>query len=800
MITLRSLSRVPAFTLAAVLTLAVATAVIVTTFSLVNGILLRELPYPDSDRLVLVKSVYGAGDDVAAALSPPDFGDRRNARSFSAVALWKPQGVSITEGEPERLEAVRVTEPFFDLAGVPQPQLRSGSDQVFISDRLWRRRFGSRTNVVGSTLRIDDRPFAIAGVLPRSFAFPNREIDLWLPFELTAADLADANRGNEYVYMLARLRNGVSLAQAQAEMNVISAWARQRVPEREQFLRDSKWRVELRSLREDTVGRFQSALFLLFGAAALVLLLAVANVSGLFLARTIGRARELAVRAALGAGQMRIAGALAAEVAVVTLMGGAIGIALAAASLPFVVRTGLPRANELRIDAPVVAFALVVLVFIAAAITMLIALLTARTDSVVLRERSTTAAGARLRAGLVTMQVAIAVTLVASGVLLSQSYQRLRGVETGFDPANVLTFRVTLPPGAYDTAEKRRAFFESLQSNLRSAPAVVDASAISQLPLSRDNWTISFTVEGLTPAPGEVPPGANVRFVLPGYIDTMKIPLLRGRRLDTRDRGDTPKVVLIDETAARRWWPGQDAVGKRITFSTSAETTVWREVVGVVGAVRHDALSAPPEPHLYLPLLQSASQSEAVFVVRGTGDLTDTVRSIVRGIDPAQPVYGFRTMQQTLDDASAEQPVRPLLNTVVAAPSQRRWRALLVAIFASIGVLLASVGLYALLAYIVASRTREVGVRIALGATQTQVVRFVVRWSLRVTLVGIAVGLAGAVAMIRSMRALLFGVDPLAPAAYVLVAAAFLVVAMIASVVPAMRAARIDPAIALKQE
>ncbi len=783
-ITLRSLARVPAFTLAGVLTLAVATAVIVTTFSLVYGILLRELPYPHADRLVLVKSVYGAGDDPAAALSPPDFGDRRNARSFEAAALWQPAGVNITEGVPERVEAARVTGQFFELVGIARPQLRSGSAQVFISDRLWRRRFGARTDVAGKTLRIDDKPVVIAGVLPRAFAFPDREIDLWLPLELTAADLSDDNRGNEYMDMLARLRDGVSLEQAQAEMNVISAWARERVPERKQFLLDSKWRVELRSLREDTVGRFQSALFVLFGAAALVLLLAVANVSGLFLARTIGRARELSVRAALGAGRMRIAGALAAEVVLVTIMGGMLGLGLAAFALPFAARTGLPRTNELGIDAGVVAFALFALIAFAAAIKLLIGLMSTRTDSLTLRERSTTVAGARLRAVLVTLQVAIAVTLVASGVFLSQSYRRLRGVEAGFDPSNVLTFRVTLPGTVYDTADERRAFFDRLQTRLKSAPGVTGVSAISQLPLSKDNWTTSFGIEGLTAAPGEAPPGANIRLVLPGYAETMKIPLLRGRSLDARDRGATPKVVVIDETAAQRWWPGQDPVGKRITFSGPKDVPLWREIVGVVGAVRHDSLSASPEPHVYLPLLQSASQAEAVFVVRGTGDLTASVRSIVKSIDPAQPVYGVRTMQQTMDDASA----------------QPRLRAQLVAIFASIGVLLASVGLYALLAYVVASRTREVGVRMALGATQGQVVRFVVRWSLRVTLTGIAVGVAGALVMTRSMRALLFGIDPFSPVPYVLVAAAFIGVAMIASVVPAVRAARIDPAIALKQE
>jgi predicted permease len=782
--TLRSLTRVPAFTIATVLTIAVATAVIVTTFSLVYGIVLRDLPYPSADRLVMVKSVYGAGDDPAASISAPDFNDRRNARSFSAAALWSRVGANITEGQPERVEAARVTEQFFELVGLPRPRLRNGTDQVFISDRLWRRRFGADQDIVGTTLRIDNQPITIAGVLPATFAFPDREINLWLPLQLTPADLANANRGNEYLYMLARLRDGVSIAEAQAEMNGISAWARQQMPERRQFLQDSQWRIELDSLREDIVGRYRSALFLLFGAAALVLLLAATNVGGLFLARTVGRSRELAVRAALGAGSMRIARALAAEVALITFTGGAIGVAVAVFALPLIARTGLPRTNELRVDATIVAFTLFVLLAIAAAIATLIGALAARTDALVLRERSTTAAGARLRAILVAGQVAIAVMLVASGALLSQSYSRLRSVQAGFDPTDVLTFRVTLPQSVYDTPAKQRSFFERVQSELRHAPGVVDVSAVSELPLSTDNWTMSFTAEGRTTPPGQEPPGANIRRILPRYAETMKIPLLRGRAFDERDRDNAPKVVLIDETAARRWWPRQDPIGKRVTFSAAdAETIVWREIVGVVGAVRHDALSAPPEPHLYLPMLQSSS-SQVVFVVRGSGDLARSARSVVRSIDPMQPLHAMQTMQRTLDSASA----------------QPRLRAVLVAIFASIGVLLATIGLYALLAYIVASRTREVGVRMALGATEAQVVRFVIRWSLRVTAAGIAVGVIGALVMSRSMRALLFGVDPLAPSTYLLVAVGFMALAVTASIVPAFRAARIDPAIALKQE
>ncbi|HKR64681.1 MAG TPA: FtsX-like permease family protein, partial [Thermoanaerobaculia bacterium] len=446
-------------------------------------------------------------------------------------------------------------------------------------------------------------------------------------------------------------------------------------------------------------------------------------------------------------------------------------------------RTGLPRAAEVRIEATVVAFTLGIVALIAAGVSTLVVVWSARADTLALRDRTATAGSARARGLLVAAQVAIAVTLVASGALLLQSYRRLRAVETGFDPDGVLAFRVALPRTTYDTSAKQRAFFEQLQAKLSTTPGVTSVSAVSELPFGVEAWTMTFDVAGRTiPAGGETP-SANTRLVLPGYTETMRIPLLRGRTLTARDSGDPPRAVVIDITAARRWWPNEDPIGKRITFSGNVPEPIWREVVGIVGAVRHDTLSAPAEPHIYMPLLQSGA-SQMYVVVRGRGDLTRDVRAVVRSLDPMQPVHGMKTMRQYVDDATA----------------QPRLRATLVAIFAAIGVLLASVGLYALLAFIVASRTREVGVRIALGATPAQVVRFVVRWSLRVTAAGLAAGLLGAIAMTRAMRALLFGVDPLDPATYVLVAASFLILAVTASAVPAFRAARIDPAAALRQE
>jgi len=787
----RSLARVPAFSATVIITFAIATAVVAATFALVWHIVVDAPPYAEPDRLRRVYGHYGAETPQHSSVSPPDFADRRNARSFESAAVWMPSGVNLTDGDPERLMSARVSPGFFDVLGV-RNRFTSGSpgtakETVVLSERVWRRRFGARTDLVGTAIRLNGVPHTVTGIAPERFSFPDRDIDAWIPLELTATTFADDQRGNEYLHMIARLKRGVSAQQAQAEMEIITASVLNRVPDRTQFLQETKWGVDVVSLRDDLVGRHGSALLLLFGAAVLVLLLVTANVAGLFVARTIARQKEIAVRAALGAARPEIARALAAEVGTLALLGMLAGLALARLAIPFIAATGLPRAEEVRVDGIVIAFTILAVAIVTAVIAAIISAYGARPVSLMANDRGGTGTprAARLRALLVGTQVAIAVMLLAGGVLLVESYRRLRGVEAGFDPSNVLTFRIALPNAKYPEARQRRAFFDELQQKLTTTPGVVAMSAISELPLSSDDWTATFNIDGYARSLGL--PSGHIRIIMPGYTNVMRIPLLRGRMFDARDSADAPKVVVIDEMMARRYWPNQDPIGKRMTFSDDLSKATWREVVGVIGAVHHASLDVAAEPHLYLPAGQSSSFTGLYGVLRTRGNaerVAADLRSVVRSIDPIQPVFAIRTMEQYLDDAT----------------SQPRLRATILALFAGIGVLLALLGLYALLSYISIARTREIGLRMALGATQPEIVRFITVWAARITGFGVIAGLAGALAMMRSMRAMLFGVEQLQFQALAAVALGFIVVAMLASALPALRAARVDPAVALRHD
>ena len=769
MTTLRPLFRAPLLSTTVTLTFLVATAILAIVFALTWHILVRELPFPDSERLVFLWNRYGAKEVQNTVLSAPAFNDYRGLRAFESAAAWQIGNATLTAGEPRRVSVARVTPDYFRVFGA---NLRFGeTDAVMLSEGL-ARALGRPESVV-----VDGRAMSVAGVVPSTFTIPPR-IELWMPLNLTAADFADANRGAENLAMAAKLRPGVSVRQAQAEVDVVTRAVFDRVPARVEWLKESRWHVAVVGMRDDLVRRARPALLMLLAAALLVALLAAANVLGLFLARTVARRKELAVRAALGAGRWRIARGLAFEVIALAAIGVAGGLIAARLTIPHIALAGLPRASEVRIDLAVAAIAALLILGAAAVIGYGIAWWASRNDES-LAERASTASvpATRMRAVLVATQVAIAVTLLTSGAMLLETYRRLRTVDLGFDPVNVLTFAVELPSGRYPRMAHRHAFFSELQQRLEALPGVVSASAVTNLPFSGNDWTGTFTVEGFE---GETPV-AHARSILPQYPATMRIPVLRGRAFTRTDVLATARVALIDEAAAKRFWPNQDPIGKRVQWGET-----WREVVGVIGSVRTSSLIDDAEPHLYFPLLQRG-ESQVYTVVRTGGDphlLANGVRSLVRELDPGQPVYAMRTMEEYLDDAIA----------------QPRLRAAVVAGSAIVAILLAVTGLYALLAYIVATRTREVGLRLALGATPAQMVRFIARWALRITAAGIVVGVAGAIVMTRSMRALLFGIDALDPATYAVVITIFAAVAIAAGALPALRAARVDPAIALRQE
>jgi putative ABC transport system permease protein len=791
--TIRLLRRAPLLGTAVTLTFTVTAAILAVVFALVWHILVRPLPYPQAERLVFVWNRYGAEKVESSTLSPPDYDDYRNARAFeSAAAIHRSSG-SLLLGEPLRISVARVTPDFFRVFGVAplvgNTFAPDETDAVILSEKLWRTRLlsvapptsaaGRTTAATLSTVIIDGKAMRVAGVMPSHFAFPARDTDVWMPLHLTATDFIDANRGNENLDMVARLKPGVTVAQAQAEIDVINKSVFHRVPDRVKFLKESRWHIAVFGMRDDLVRRAKPALLMLLAAALLVTLLAAANVLGLFLARTVSRQKELAVRTALGAGRWSVARALAAEVLVLAGVGVVAGLAAARFAMPHIPLSGLPRAEEVRIDFTIATITAAIILGAAAIIGYGIGLWASRRDSS-LAERSSSASApaARMRAVLVAVQVAIAVTLLTSGAMLLETYKRLRGVELGFHPDRVLTFAVELPRTKYREIPQRQAFFRELQQRLASLPGVASASAVSNLPFSETDWNGTFDVDGYT---GRDTPSAHVRVILPEYFATMRIPVKRGRAFTHADHMDTARVALIDEAAAKKYWPNQDPIGKRVQWGTT-----WREIVGVVGSIRTSSLADDAEPHLYMPLLQR-NEWMLYGLVRVEGDprrLANDIRTIVRQLDPAQPVYAIRTMDEYLDDAIA----------------QPRLRATLVTGSSAIAILLALTGLYALLAYIVAARTREVGLRIALGATPMMMVRFIARWALRVTAAGIVAGLVGALLMTRSMRTLLFGIDPLDPAIYAMVIATFATVAVAAGTLPALRAARVDPAIALKAE
>lgn len=786
MTTIRSLLRVPAFSATVVATFAIATAVVAVTFALVWHIVFRQLPYPDAERLVFVWNRYGAETPESSAMSAPDFADRRNARSFESTAIVTPRGVILNAGEAQRLNAAVVYGEFYRVLGVhpalgtfPAPD---DPDAVVLSDATWRRQFGERPDLVGKAIVINDRPRRVAAVMPRGFAFPTPDIDVYLPLRLAPAAFADDERGNEYYMMLARLRPGVTVAKARAEMQSITAAVLNRVPSRTGFLKQTKWHVDVFSMRDDLVRRARPALLMLFGAGLLVMLLATANVMGLFVARTASRAREIAVRQALGAGRMRLAGELSVEAILLAFCGTAIGVMLARAAMPFVAETRLPRIEEVRIDAGVVGFALAMAMLTALAIGAVISAWTFRRTSLA-GDRGGTAPAAttRLRSLLVAAQIAIAVMLLCSGGLLVESYRRLRRIDVGFDAQRLLTFRIELPRDRYEQREQRRALFAQLQERLGALPTIQSSGFVSDLPFSPSDWTATFDIPGWDDD-AQGTPHAHFRVMTPGYTETMGIPVLRGRAFTARDRQGTAEVVIIDEEAARKYWPNQNPIGKRLDFGDRKGI----EIIGVVGSVREDTVDAAAEPHVYFSMGYSGELS-MFGVIRTNGDparVAADLRAVVRSLDPAQPVFAIRTMEDYLDDAVA----------------QPRLRAAVVALSASVAVILALVGLYGLITYVVTARTREVGVRMALGASAAQIARSVVTWALRLAAFGVLAGIAGALATLQSIRAFFFGVEQLQGWMIAVVAIAFLATALAASAAPALRAARVDPAVALRHE
>jgi len=794
---LRMLFKNPGFTFVAALTLAIGIGANTAIFSVVNAVVLRPLPFPKAERLVWFDGVNPAKGIKESALSMPDYLDwRSQSDAFQSMTAFV-QGSAILSdenSEPERVPRGVVTASFFPTVGVNPAQGRAllpedeltGSDPVAVlSHGLWQRRFGANPNVVGSKFTVSGRTFTIVGVMPAGFDYPGRA-QLWSALK---TDAGDQRRDNRYLHVLARLKPAVTLAAAQTQIDTLSARFAQQYPET-----NGGQSAKLTGLQEWTTRGVRTSLLLLFGAVGFVLLIACANVANLLLARGAARRKEIALRTALGAGRPRIIRQLLTESLLLALLGGAAGLILSLFLTDLLIAISpadVPRLNEIKLDARVLGFTVGVVSLVGLLFGLAPALQASKTDlNEVLKDggRSSTEGRGRnrLRALLVVSEMALSLLLLVGAGLLIKSFVLLRDVHPGFDAKNVLTMRISLPGARYPEPKQIEQFYRELTERVKALPGVEAAGATVSLPLGGSNFSVgrSFIREGrpLTPAESQ---NADYFVATPDYFKTMRIPVKSGRGITEQDRTDAPPVVVVNESLARRFFPGEDPLGKRLTVWRDEKFA--REIVGVVGDVKSDRLDAETDPQIYVPHAQDAGWGGLSLAVRTTVEpetLTAAVRGVVLSIDKNQPVHDIKTM----DDV------------VAASVANNRLVVLLFGLFALFALLLATVGIYGVMSYMVAQRTHEIGIRMALGAQQADVLRLILKQGLALTLAGVGLGLAGALALSRLLESLLFGVSATDPVTFGGLSLLLTAVALAACYIPTRRAMKVDPMVALRNE
>jgi predicted permease len=800
----RSLRARPVIAAVAVFALALGIGANSAIFSLVHAVLLRPLPFKDADRLVLIWHDYGKGMNLAkASLSVPTYLEYRDhVEGFESVGVATPWNANLTgSGDPERLQGSLVSGTFFGTLGVapalgrdflPEEDKPGGNRVVLLSDGLFRRRFGADASIVGKTISLNGETHTVVGVLPADFQFM-MPVDLYKPVAFTPEQAAPENHGNEFLVGVARIKPGVTMAQAGAQLAALGLkLQKQYYPE--------GWHPVMFPLRDEIVGDLRPALLMLNAAVACVLLIACANIANLLLARATGRAREIAVRAALGAGRRRLARLLLTESLLLGVLGGAAGLVVAAWGIRVLQAASPPQllqnvlgGRPAGINLPVLAFTFGVSVLTGVLFGLLPALRASKTDlhdtlKEGARGESVGAHGHRLLGGFVVSQVAVAFVLLVGAGLLLRSFARLREVDPGFRPERVMTMRVALPPNRYDDNTAIGGFYGRLVENLRALPGVTAAALVSNLPMSGNNSSGSFEIEGSPTPDGQPSPHGDSHYVSHGYFETMGIPLVQGRCFDGRDASAGTPSIIVDEVLAKRYWPDGSALGHRLAKygEGSGKQPVWRQIVGVVGHVKKYGLDGRVKEQYYIPADQRP-QAAMSIVLRSASEPTGVVsaaRAAVRALDPEVPVFSVRAMTEWLDDTM----------------TMRRFVMSLLAGFAATALLLAAVGLYGVLAYSVAQRTHEIGVRMALGARAGDVVMMVVRRGMLLVLGGLAAGGVLAIGLTRFIQSQLFGIGAADPLTYVLFATALAGVALCACFIPARRAARVAPTIALRYE
>jgi putative ABC transport system permease protein len=794
---LRRLVRAPGLAAVALLTLALGIGANSAIFTVVNGVLFRPLPFPEPDRLV---SLYHATEGDIGPMSPPNFFDWRDrAKSFAAAASLHTSTFTLTgRGEPVRIVGARVSDGFFNVLRL-QPlygQLLGPDDNrpgqhrvVVLGYPLWRERFGADPAIVGKTIALNDEEYRVAGVLPEGVGFPAVS-QLWVPMEY-GPTFKTTNRGAWYLTSVARLAPGASIDAANAEGAAIGKQLEAAYPRYNTHLG-----LTARPLKTQMVADVRTALLVLLGAAGFVLLIACANVANLFLARAVHREGEMAVRSALGGSRGRLIRQLITESLVLAIGGGLLGLVLAMWGTDLLLRlkpAGIPRLSNVTIDPTVLAFTVVVTMLTGLVFGCIPAWQSTRLSLVSsLRQTGRGAAGTvsvkRLRGALIVSEMALAVLLLTGAGLLVRSFMHLQQVDPGFKAAGVLTFRLTLPERTYDTDAKQRAFYDGLVERLRATPGVESVGGVNFQPMG-GNFNIDFTIAGRPePKPGEGH-AIEVRVVTPEYFDTIGIPLRRGRLFNGRDVAGSQPVMLVSESAVRRYFPGEDPMGRHITLGWGRGPNGERvngDIVGVVGDVKERGLNAQPEPQVYVAFAQVPDDTMSLVLRTAVPptSLAGAVRQHVRAADPNLALYDLKELDEVLTESV----------------SQSRFYMLLLGTFAAAALLLAAIGIFGVMSNAVAHRTREIGIRLALGAQGSEVRRLVLRDACLLAVLGIVIGVLASLQLTAVLSSLLFGLEPTDPITLGGVALLLLAVALGSSYLPAWRASRVDPLIALRAD
>jgi putative ABC transport system permease protein len=784
---IRILRKNPGFTVVAVLTLALGIGANTAIFSVVNSVLLRPLPVKQPERLVLVRDTQPGVDDAPA--SYPEYLDWKDrAKTFEELGAFFNTTFSLTgSGEPEQLRAMRVSASLFPMLGIApsvgrgfrtEEERPGGEPVAMISQALWKRRFASSRSALGTKIVLAGSPTTLIGVVPPRFPFGGHP-DVWIPLRL---DAKSAPRGLHFITVLGRMRPGVEPTQARSEVESVAGALRAEGL--------TNHGIHLVPLQESVVGETRPALLLLLGAVGLVLLIACANATNLLLARAASRQKEIAVRLAVGASRIRLIRQLLTETLILSVLGGGLGLLIASWGVDFLVSSGpqLPRLDEIRFDGYVLAFTTALSLLTGILFGLAPALQSSSRDlQEFLKEggwQGGSGAGKRrLRGALVVGEVALSLVLLIGAGLLVRSFAQVLGSKRGFDTSHILAVDLSLPYTGYEEPAQQADFFRRLLDRVSRLDEVEAAGVVSHLPLSGDNTNSGLLIEGRTWLEDEAPL-ADDRLVSPDYFRALRIPLLKGRSFTEQDDAQAPRVAIINESLARRFFPNQNPIGKRIDMQW--KNTGWQEIVGIVGDVRHDGLDLPIMPAVYAPYLQAAD-SGMTLVVHSRGDplsVVGAIRAQVYAVDRNQPLTRVRTMQQLVDES-----VGP-----------RRLSMSLLAVFAALALFLAAIGIYGVLAYSVAQRTHEIGVRMALGARSGDVLRLVVGQGLKLVVAGVILGLAAAVPLSRLLAGMLFGVSVIDPWTFAGIPMVLAAVALAACYLPARRASRIDPLTALRVE